>query len=569
MKHKNLQNIIKREGQSFVPNVIDDVYASLGISFKQNEKQPLDIEKSLKKEGTHFVPNIIDNVYASCNISKQVNKPDEEIENHLKDEKNSFIPNVKKPVYAAINAKKPRLSFINFITKPATIAFMSAGLIAAIATAVVMPNILSDNSSSSSDPYIIPGEATYESNVNMTIVSASKSFSPDVLYSLQNNGMVNGDKVIPLDDYSNEIIKNINSTSSSKALNSSYSLISFTKTYLTTALNLGYIERKDISKTNEITIEISAIASDSDYYTGALSKLTSLVDDFLYENKVVASVNLALSTEGEETGAESELVILIKQAYEIATRLFMDENGNTISVLCFSNKYEDWLAKYATSSVEEMKAYVDYLLAIDAKISNDAKKYEFLHALEAVAKYQTGVAKLTIEYNKFTAFFKTSLDLLDAKDYPDHPGNPDGFDEDHDDWDWWEDYGHDYHGDKYNNFDCDEKDNYDYNSLDDYDSFMKELGKYEFKLDENCPVDIVLDEALKLIGYLDEIGRFYDAFSKRASETFAEIIDNVENGNYYDNDHQGPGNHYEDEPEGWENDYESWWKDHHGKGQNR
>ena len=80
----------------------------------------------------------------------------------------------------------------------------------------------------------------------MTIVSASKSFSPDVLYSLQNNGMVNGDKVIPLDDYSNEIIKNINSTSASKALNSSYSLISFTKTYLTTALNLGYIERKDL-----------------------------------------------------------------------------------------------------------------------------------------------------------------------------------------------------------------------------------------------------------------------------------------------------------------------------------
>ena len=327
------------------------------------------------------------------------------------------------------------------------------------------------------------------------------------------------------------------------------------------------ISNAKISKTNEITIEISAIASDSDYYTGALSKLTSLVDDFLYENKVVASVNLALSTEGEETGAESELVILIKQAYEIATRLFMDENGNTISVLCFSNKYEDWLAKYATSSVEEMKAYVDYLLAIDAKISNDAKKYEFLHALEAVAKYQTGVAKLTIEYNKFTAFFKTSLDLLDAKDYPDHPailmvdedmtigigGKICGMTP------WC----------KYNNFDCDEKDNYDYNSLDDYDSFMKELGKYEFKLDDNCPAEIVLDEALKLIGYLDEIGHFYDAFSKRASETFAEIIDNVENGNYYDNDHQGPGNHYEDEPEGWENDYESWWEDHHGEGQNR
>ena len=71
---------------------------------------------------------------------------------------------------------------------------------------------------------------------------------------------------------------------------------------------------------------------------------------------------------------DPNLEALILQAYNLATKLFVDSNGNTISVLCFSTSYEDWINKYKNTTIEEMEDYVEYLLDIQNKISSEDNK---------------------------------------------------------------------------------------------------------------------------------------------------------------------------------------------------
>lgn len=546
MNRKSLENKLKTEGKSFTPNVLDNVYQKLGISFQAEQKPSVMMEKKLSEEAKVFVPNVKENVYRACNISQLDNQDHSLIENRLFDESNSFVPNVKDGVYNQVGKKKPRLTFAQFMAKPATIGFVAAGLVAVVASAVVIPNVIANDSNS----------PKLSGTINLDITSASKAYTPETMYTVDEKGNVKGDEVISLNDESTNIILNFENSNSKAVIEKQYSVSSFTNTYLTSALNLGYIERQDISKSNVISISISCSKIDKNYYSKLSQELKSQLEDFIYKNKIVADVEVSLESE-EVEGVDSELAILIKKAYDLATKLFVDSDGNTIKVLCFSTSFDDWIEKYKDTSVEEMQAYVDYLLLIQDKISTDEDKDRFLNDLAECTAYQEAADVLASKYQLLEEAFDNIIEALGDV----HEEDPFTFEDDG--WDWWDDYGYEDHDHHERSIRWDEPyDEYQYDSLEDYNKFIEKLDSLDLAIKDGDSEEELRMKLDKIIENVEHLSRFQESFDHIASKTFEKIMGQLDNGDYY-SDHHDYDNHYEEKPDGWDNDYEAWWGEHH------
>ena len=402
------------------------------------------VTKDLKKEGKLFTPNVIDKVYESLGMS--IVKADAKVEKNIKKEGEVFVPNVKENVYASVDVK-PRNAFASFLLKPATLGVASAVLVAGVTLAIVLP--LANKAIVTNEEVTETAETPSEeplkvlsapSTVNMKVVSASEAYSPAVMYAINTKGQVLLDNVLPLNNDASNIISNLDRDFNTRSTSTQYSVESFTGRYLTTALNLGYLERQDAAKVNKIEIEFIFDEDDELYFSGVVESINERLRDFIYENKVIATYTCEQNMEKSDE-ADSETLSYIRIAYELATKLFVTSDGKTVKVLCFSTVFEDWIEKYKNTSKEELLAYIDFLKYIDEMISDDTMKNSFMEDLAECSLFQEAIDDITERYQGLAQKYEANLALFNEK-YNEHRPNflppLDGG------WDWWDDFGHDH-----------------------------------------------------------------------------------------------------------------------------
>ena len=556
MRNKKLEKQLKKETeQLFVSNKMA-IYEKLGIAFSDEKKVLSSLERQIKKEADVFVPNKKTEIMANVKANEIKNDSTIYVEQRLMDESDEFVPSVKKQVFKNIN-KKEKFSFANFFFKPLPLAITSALLIGVISTTVVLSK---PKDGTTQDSIIIEKSAKNTSNVSFKITSASELYSPEILFTLPSDQKINIAKIAAVNDESIHIMSYFNEDGSIKKEINRLDVKEFSKRYLSIALNLGYVERKDINKENKITIYINSSSEDYEFYNEAKDEIIETIYDFAYENKIVANVSCQIGGTSSND-IDPNLEALILQAYNLATKLFVDSNGNTISVLCFSTSYEDWINKYKNTTIEEMEDYVEYLLDIQNKISSEDNKDLFLKALSECSLYQNSTKELVNRYD----ILKSKYDLLEdfvEENFDFELDEIPSLDDDY--WDWWEDYGHmngfqgghdhgwENHGNGFYP--------YDYTSLEDCAKFIDSFDKEAFDFNNNIDFKSALSLHTKMVNYANTIINFNESFTFIADTIFEAIMKDIDEGHY--NGNHDYGNHYEDEPDDWDDDYESWWNNH-------
>ena len=556
MRNKELEKQLKKETeQLFVSNKMA-IYEKLGIAFSDEKKVLSSLETQIKKEADVFVPNKKTEIMESVKANEIKNTSTIYVEPRLMDESDEFVPSVKKQVFKNIN-KKEKFSFANFFFKPLPLAITSALLIGVISTTVVL---IKPNNGTTEDSTIIEKSAKNTSNVSFKITSASELYSPEILFTLPSDQKINIAKIAAVNDESIHIMSYFNEDGSIKKEINQLDVKEFSKRYLSIALNLGYVERKDINKENKVTIYINSSSEDYEYYNEAKDEIIETIYDFAYENKIVANVSCEIGGTSSND-IDPNLEALILQAYNLATKLFVDSNGNTISVLCFSTSYEDWINKYKNTTIEEMEDYVEYLLDIQNKISSEDNKDLFLKALSECSLYQNSTKELVNRYDVLKSKYELLEDFVEENfdfELDEIPSLDDDY------WDWWEDYGHmngfqgghdhgwENHGNSFYP--------YDYTSLEDCAKFIDSFDKEVFDFNNNIDFKSALSLCTKMVNYANTIINFNESFTFIADTIFEAIMKDIDEGHY--NGKHDYGNHYEDEPDDWDDDYESWWNDH-------
>ena len=556
MRNKELEKQLKKETeQLFVSNKMA-IYEKLGIAFSDEKKVLSSLETQIKKEADVFVPNKKTEIMESVKANEIKNTSTIYVEQRLMDESDEFVPSVKKQVFKNIN-KKEKFSFANFFFKPLPLAITSALLIGVISTTVVL---IKPNNGTTEDSTIIEKSAKNTSNVSFKITSASELYSPEILFTLPSDQKINIAKIAAVNDESIHIMSYFNEDGSIKKEINQLDVKEFSKRYLSIALNLGYVERKDINKENKITIYINSSSEDYEFYNEAKDEIIETIYDFAYENKIVANVSCQIGGTSSND-IDPNLEALILQAYNLATKLFVDSNGNTISVLCFSTSYEDWINKYKNTTIEEMEDYVEYLLDIQNKISSEDNKDLFLKALSECSLYQNSTKELVNRYD----ILKSKYDLLEdfvEENFDFELDEIPSLDDDY--WDWWEDYGHMNGFQGGHNHGWEKPENgfysYDYTSLEDCAKFIDSFDKEVFDFNNNIDFKSALSLCTKMVNYANTIINFNESFTFIADTIFEAIMKDIDEGHY--NGNHDYGNHYEDEPDDWDDDYESWWNDH-------
>ena len=527
MRKRNLTKIIKEEGNRITPNVIDKVYDSLGISYVQESKK---VEAKVKKDGKRFVPNVKNNVYASLDITQ-------------------------------------RSSW----TRPLTLSVISTALIAGVTLAIIIPTIKKsisvEETQTGENETPVVASLNAPSTVNMRVVSASEAYSPEVMYSIDTEGNVSLSDVVTLNDDASNIINNFDTVFNNRSANSAYDVGSFTNKYLSTALNLGYLERQDSTKVNKINIEFIFDNSDQEYFNSVIASLKEEVGQFVYNNKIITIYTCVANAE-RYADVDSEIVALIRTAYELATKLFVTPEGETIEVLCFSSNFDDWVEKYKNASKEELNQYIDFLKYVDEMISDDSMKAFFIEDLIRCSLYQVALGEIEDLYDELADKYGEIVAIYNEKFHEHRPNVLDPFEDDG--WDWWDDYGHDHphdhggprpyhrlerpgpeepgHGDEYD--------------LDHYNQFKAELATEEFVVNDSMNKQAVENVLDRIEWYADELSMFYMSFSIEIEIEFDHLIGRIDNGEFFDENRPPHEDHYQPEPDGWDDEFEDWWEHH-------
>lgn len=511
MKKKDLENLIKKEGKKIVFDKKYEIFSQLGInvdkSYSLNEN--LQIENSISKEASKLIPDVKDKVYASLNIENK---------------KNNIWSFIKKPSFYG-----PVLSLC---------------LCAVVCGSIFINRNMNENT-------IEPTIAPMQSNtVDLKITSASKKYNPEVLYTVNTNGIVDSSKIISLNDASTNIVNQINSDNQTTE--------DFVLNYLNKALDFGYLERLNINEYNEICIDLSSSTADEEYTKQSSAKLTELIDKFSYENKVVIKYTSNIINE-VASDVDSELLVLIKQAYYITTRVFTKKDGTSSKFFAFSNNINDWIEKYKTFDVDDMEDYVEFLVKLEDTISSEEKREMFLNDIDRLTPYLDFSEKLSFHFsnlkNKFDEFiaFAKEKGIEFKNDFEDLECSP---------WDWWDSYDFkedDYFNPHHRNFREDEQPKYD------FDEFIQYLNDYIFAYSECKTKKDFENKCSEMVSILEEICDYYEDLVDEIDEGFNFILRNAESGHYYNKDEKFEDNRHE-KPSGWDDEFDDWYEDRHHHG---
>lgn len=552
MRRKNLQNILNNESKYFVKNDIDKIYESLGISYIEKTETKA-VEEKLQNESDKFTPNKIERIYAMIGVEPNAPREDVYAKDHIKEEGNDFVPNVKSGVFQGINKKEPKPSFFTKLFRPIPLGIITTTLVAAVATTTVLLSRnkkvikIDDEPTESTTPTLSSSSA-----ISMNVKSASESFNPSVFYAVKNDGYVDNNSIVSLNDESNDIISNFGVK---RAIVSSYSIKDFTSTYLSTALNLGYIERQNPSKENVISINFTFDKNDKEYFDVAKKELENEIKEFIKANRVIAKYEVTISESEQNIEIDSELEILIRTIYEYVTRLFVTKDGKTVKVLCFSTNYEDWLEKYKDASKEEMQDYLEYLRFIDEMISDAEMKEMFLEDLQDCVEYQEAIDDIVSLYESLSIKYEELAKVFNEKFHQHKPDKLPPLEDDR--WDWWDDYGHDHPHHRGTRPGPEGPEGGMELTIEDYKEFAASLRKVSFVINDENNRDEYEDVLMTIEYYADVLSEFFHVFNQEINFMFGEVIDHAKDGEYHhDRPHE---DHYHDAPDDWDDWFDFWW----------
>lgn len=507
MKKENLEKIIKKESKTMFENSKIEIFNALGIDYKDNVSlsEQKKIENKIKKERKNFVPDYKDNIYASCGIKKRP----------------SLLSLIKKPtVYGP---------------------FLTAACGLALCGVIIL------NQPQKNDPPINEQILPTESNsINFKITSASKKYEPEVLYTINNKGEVNLEKLVCLNDASTNIISQIEN-------NQSFNGKQFALSYLNKALDIGYLERINFDQYNEISINISSSIDDIEYAKKSLESLSSLIDEFSYQNKVIIKYSFNIDQE-ERSDVDSELLVLIKQAYYMTNKAFTKLDGTSSRFFAFSSNLNDWIEKYKDFEKEEMQNYVDFLIKLDEAISSEAKKESFLNDVDLLTPYLEYTEKLTYYFNlikeKLNGFINAANEsglslnneFENMKCYP---------------WDWWNNYGLE----KKDDFRPPHRSKHGYyeNNIEDFIEF---LSTYVFNYDDCKIKDDFRKKWEDISDLIYDIIDYYDSIVDEIDMGFELILDKASNGYYWNENEHFEDNRHE-RPSDWDEHFDEWYYSNH------
>lgn len=527
-----------------------------------------ELEKKLTEEGKKFTPNVIDKVYASLGIQFVSAK---QVEENLSKEGDEFVPDVKPQVMKEVNTKKVN-PFLSFLSRPVTIGALSAGLITAIAVGVLVPSLANKTIQTGDTPV---GEvdgggnnnqtATLNalSSVSMSVKSASETYNPSVIYTIGTDGLIQKDDVVSLNDDGSLVVANLETEFNRSTV--TYGLQSFTSKFLFASLNLGYLERQDASKPNKITIEINYDSQDDSYFQKEVTALNEEISSFVYENRIIATFECN-ENQDEIEDVDSEKIALIRVAYELATKLFVTSDGKTTKLFCFSTNFDDWIEKYKDTSLEELQDYIQFLKDIEDLISDDSMKELFMEDIVECSKYQEAMDEIIVSYEQYRSLYREILDYFNSTETGSEP-RPD-FTEDleGDMFDWWHDFGHDHHHPPHDHefrYGHHGYGRYFYEDLLEYERFKDDIDRLDFS-DYKEMGGYEMSMLLRQIeDILDDMKEFYHSFNHCVSMAFESLIRRLEDGEFFDENRPPHGGNYIPEPEGWEDEFEEWWSHHH------
>lgn len=520
MKPKDIKNRIKDEGRNLVPRVLENIYAEIDDSL--SEAELLKIEKKLNAEKNSFVPTIKEEILNACEINENPI-----IENELQDEKSLFVPISKD----FLKRKIPSRRLVGIFKNTNIIALSSACLIAIITTAIVLPNILKTNEV----------KPINSSNASLEIISASNAYNPELIYTINNEGNINEEKIVPLNDESSTILNNISSLNNE--------VTTFVNDYLTSALKVGCIERQDVNKENYINLQFITTTSDYPYYANVKKQIEKQTKDFTYKNKIVAKIKCEIQIDNHDD-INQELLTLIREAYELSTKLFTDENGNCNTVLCFSSDYNDWIEKYKNYPIEEMRKYVDFLLTVQELITNDEDKKRFIDELEKCEKYKEAINDLSAKYDFIKNIYDTIFNSLKESNNQLFYSLP-RLEDEH--WDWWADYGKD-HKPPMNKTNRPEIKT----PLDDYDDFVSKYNSFDFTYDLNDNKNILINKLNNITELTRKLVAICGDLKHEVISLFDMVMSKVGNGDFMHDGYDYP-TYYEETPPDWNEQFDNWW----------
>ena len=501
-----------------------------------------DLTKLIKEESSLFVPNKKLELFNKLNIQNNNSlflKNKNNVEVSLKEEGNKFVPDVKDNIYKSIN-KKDKFSFIKFIKNPTVYVPILSILVGVVLCSIIKP--LSDINDSSTSP--IENNQVFANTIDLKITSASKKYEPEIIYAVNDEGILDKDKVVSLNNESTNIINQMNNIDNDSN--------TFFVSYLTKALDIGYLERKNINEYNEITL--SLLTSNIDLENNQfITSINEMINDFSYTNKVVINFITNIDDSFNNTEIDQNIYNLIKKIYTLTNRIFVKEDGTSSEFFVFSSNLNNWINKYKDTSEEELQEHLDFLVHLDETFSSQEKKALFLNDIDKLMPSINYIEKLSSYFDLFKTKYNEFIEYLNKKGikieniFDDINCTP---------WDWWKDYGRNKHDEFKPPHRLSNKIKFD-----DIESFLIELSKYIFSYDDTDNINYLKDKLREISDVLEEINYRYQSYVEDIDFEFNRILDKASDGYYFDEDERFEDNRH-DKPSNWDEEFDYWFNNH-------
>lgn len=397
-------------------------------------KEEKKLFKKIKKEGNAFVPNLKNEIYASLGINARKRELSNYIESEkIKSEKEKFVPNVKFRIYRYLDIKQKH-SITDFFQKPTTIASLASFLIFAIISGTLIYTINknvfnpSDDGSDSTSIINIPAPIDL-TLMKVDIVSADSGTGK--ISPIYQSGIASNGKLDPSNIIKNETANYISETYSISE-NNVYPT-EYLEKMLEGSLKENYISCSNSKGVGHIDITINTL--DSNYFSSIKLLLEETIYDFVSKNYVYMTYSINTEEKYSENVADylanHELNEEEKQKVAIISNLYdyvFDKVANNPNFIISTSDFEDWVDEFIACSLYNLGRVVDKISEICNKGYNPENESNLIGQLvvqfEDTIEGQKGFditkfnGHLLTFKNKLKEFVKQNLfDEIDDESY--------------------------------------------------------------------------------------------------------------------------------------------------------
>jgi hypothetical protein len=374
--------MLAAEASAFVPNVLPAVAKAEKIELAQEKLSPLEekkVVKAIQKEASVFVPNDLSALEQICGTVK-VNETQEalELNEKMKNEAGAFLAPSENRVYAQAGLKKR--GFFAWLLSTKGIA-ISSGVVAATAAAVTLAIVLNTGSSATLLPAagavtvvnvaVTPASATTTTTTTSgvkavlkaaTTTTSANTYTPKASYQVDAKGLADSTTFTPK-NYSGTLAFIAPSNTEAPAFSSSL---------LSSAYSKGYLETKDATKDNVITLRI--ISSDLRYNNTNVQNLyRTAMDNYLKSQKIYAAIEFDdtadINSDLNAFMAKGNDSSLTNQIYEIYDKLMSETH-----ITDYAN-YQSGTTSYAHAEATSFATYAELLAADSAEFRTKLNGY--------------------------------------------------------------------------------------------------------------------------------------------------------------------------------------------------